>query len=52
MQHDGTHGPAIDGGPRYLRDDSTGKDFIVLHGGPTLFRALGTSSYELPRMRI
>jgi hypothetical protein len=32
----GLQGPAIDGGKRDLRDDSTGKDFVVLHGPPTL----------------
>jgi hypothetical protein len=35
MQHYRLAGPAIDGAPRDLRDDSTGKDFIVLHDRPT-----------------
>jgi hypothetical protein len=35
MQHDRLQGPAIDGRARDFRDDSTGKDFIVLHGRPT-----------------
>ena len=32
MQHDWLQGPAIDGGPRDLRDYPAGKNFIVLHG--------------------
>jgi hypothetical protein len=35
MQHDWLQGPAIDGGPRDLRDNSAGKNFIILHARPT-----------------
>ena len=55
MQHDGPHGPAIDGGPRYLRDDSTGKDFTVLHGRPTtrwLKRSRFAVSVEPPNRHV
>src|SRR6267154_6815378 len=35
MQHDWLQGPTIDGRARNLRDDSAGKNFIILHGRST-----------------